>query len=164
MTEINPPLQPEPARQEPPPRRSMGLAWSLLAVGVLAYLLWFHEPQQHSEPASPQWINQQREFLDAYSLQDGVIQKQSGLLIKHITQGTEPHPRHKALSRRITSVNSSMGEPSTAVSTRVNQSVSNSVALSPVGAKPSSLFKLEARRKLSYQQPSPMVPAARIRG
>jgi FKBP-type peptidyl-prolyl cis-trans isomerase len=70
----------------------MGLAWSLLAVGVLAYLLWFHEPQQHSEPVSPEWIKEQREFLDAYSLQDGVIQKQSGLLIKHITQGTGATP------------------------------------------------------------------------
>lgn len=93
MPEINPPLQPQsPPPQQPPQRRSFGLIWPFLAVGVLVYLLWFYEPQQADQPVPSEWLVEQREFLDAYSLQEGVILKESGLMIRHITKGSGTTP------------------------------------------------------------------------
>ena len=92
MTEINPQLQPEPQRPEPPQRRSFGLIWSMLAVGVLVYLLWFHNPPAASQPATPEWLAEQQEFLDAYSLREGVHLKESGLMIRHLSKGDGATP------------------------------------------------------------------------
>lgn len=74
-----------------PPRRSFGLLWAGIAIAVLAVLM-FSMDDSESGPERDKRLLQEQEFLDAYSLRDRVITRPSGLMIRHLEEGSGEQP------------------------------------------------------------------------
>lgn len=85
------PLTPHQA----PPKRSLGLLWALIAGAVLLGFMLMDPAEDPEQQAA--WITTQRQFTDEYALQQGVELKPSGLMIRHLEQGTGPNPTSESL-------------------------------------------------------------------